>query len=125
MLTPIYDEKFEYQRDFVAHLVEENGFIERKNKDFNRAYAMDIDLLFTFLYKTQEQTMRALEAIYHEDLRETLVNFINGEITKKGSSLIDVLKHGIEISQHTITLMYTKPATDYNPDLVEKYEQNI
>lgn len=125
MLTPIYDEKFEYQRDFVAHLVEENGFIERKNKDFNRAYAMDIDLLFTFLYKTQEQTMRALEAIYHDDLRETLVNFINGEITKKGSSLIDVLKHGIEISQHTIMLMYTKPATDYNPDLVAKYEQNI
>ena len=49
MLTPIYDEKFEYQRDFVAHLVEENGFVERKNKDFSRAYAMDVDLLFTFL----------------------------------------------------------------------------
>lgn len=52
MLTPIYDEKFEYQRDFVGHLVGENGFIERKNTCFNRAYAMDIDVLFEFLYKT-------------------------------------------------------------------------
>lgn len=125
MLTPIYDEKFEYQRDFVAHLVEENGFIERKNTCFNRAFAMDIDLLFEFLYKTQEDTMLELEAIYKKDLKETLVNFINGEITKRGSSLIDVLKNGVEISNKKLTLMYTKPATDYNKDLVEKYENNI
>ncbi len=125
MLTPVYDEKFEFQRDFVNHLVEENGFRERKNKDFNRAYAMDIDLLFEFLYKTQEDVMVELEAIYKNDLRETLVNFINSEITKKGSSLIYVLKHGIEISNKRITLMYTKPAADFNKDLVKKYESNI
>lgn len=125
MLTPIYDEKFEYQRDFVAHLVKENGFIERKNTCFNRAYAMDIDMLFEFLYKTQKDTMLELEAIYKKDLRETLVNFINGEITKKGSFLIDVLKNGIEISNKKLNLMYTKPATDYNKDLIEKYENNI
>lgn len=125
MLTPIYDEKFEYQRDFVAHLVKENSFIERKNTCFNRAYAMDIDMLFEFLYKTQKDTMLELEAIYKKDLRETLVNFINGEITKKGSFLIDVLKNGIEISNKKLNLMYTKPATDYNKDLVEKYENNI
>lgn len=125
MLTPIYDEKFEYQRDFVAHLVKENGFIERKNTCFNRAYAMDIDMLFEFLYKTQKGTMLELEAIYKKDLREILVNFINGEITKKGSFLIDVLKSGIEISNKKLNLMYTKPATDYNKDLVEKYENNI
>lgn len=125
MLTPIYDEKFEFQRDFVAHLVEENGFIERKNSSFNRAYAMDIDLLFEFLYKTQEETMLELEAIYKEDLRETLVNFINGEITKRGSSLIQVLKHGVEISNRKLDLMGTKPATDFNPDVLGKYQSNI
>lgn len=125
MLTPIYDEKFEYQRDFVAHLVKENGFIERKNTCFNRSYAMDIDMLFEFLYKTQKDTMLELEAIYKKDLRETLVNFINGEITKKGSFLIDVLKNGIEISNKKLNLMYTKPATNYNKDLMEKYENNI
>lgn len=125
MPIAVLDERYEFQRDFVRQLVEENGFIERTDRDFNMAYAMDIDLLFDFLYKTQEETMLDLEAIYKEDLRETLVNFINGEITKRGSSLLDVLKNGVEIGNRKLDLMYTKPATDYNTDLVEKYQGNI
>ena len=88
MPIAVLDERYEFQRDFVRQLVEENGFIERTDRDFNMAYAMDVDLLFDFLYKTQEETMLDLEAIYKDDLRETLVNFINGEITKRGSSLL-------------------------------------
>ena len=103
----IFGERYEFQREFLDHLVSENGFIERKNKDFSRAYAMDIDLLFEFLYKSQGDLMADLEGIYKEDLRETLVNFINGEITKKGSSLVGVLKNGIEISNRKLELMYT------------------
>ena len=125
MPIAVLDERYEFQRDFVRQLVEENGFIERTDRDFNMAYAMDVDLLFDFLYKTQEETMLDLEAIYKDDLRETLVNFINGEITKRGSSLLDVLKNGVEIGNRKLDLMYTKPATDYNPDLVEKYQGNI
>ena len=121
----IFDERYEFQKEFVDHLVKENGFIERKNKDFNRAYAMDIDLLFEFLNNSQKDLMEELKGIYKSDLKETLVNFINGEITKKGSSLIDVLKNGIEIANRKLELMYTKPATDFNKELNEKYESNI
>lgn len=121
----IFDERYEFQKEFVDHLVKENGFIERKNKDFNRAYAMDIDLLFEFLNNSQKDLMEELKGIYKNDLKETLVNFINGEITKKGSSLIDVLKNGIEIANRKLELMYTKPATDFNKELNEKYESNI
>lgn len=121
----IFDERYEFQREFLDHLVSENGFIERKNKDFNKSYAMDTDILFEFLYKSQGDLMADLEGIYKDDLRETLVNFINGEITKKGSSLVDVLKNGIEISNRKLELMYTRPATDFNKDLTEKYESNI
>ena len=121
----IFDERYEFQQAFVEHLVNENKFIERTNKDFDRSYAMDTDLLFEFLYNTQEDVMQDLEKIYKSELRETLVNHINSEITKKGSSLIDVLKNGVEISNRKIELMYTKPATDFNRDLNEKYENNI
>lgn len=86
----IFDERYEFQKEFVGHLVQENGFIERTNKDFNRAFAMDTDLLFDFLYKTQKDTMLELEGIYKDDLKETFVNFLNKEITKEGSSLIEV-----------------------------------
>ncbi len=121
----IFDEKYEFQQEFVEHLVAENDFIERKNKDFNRAYAMDIDLLFDFLYSTQKDAMEELESIYKKDTRETIVNFLNNEITKKGSSLLDVFKKGIEINNKKLELMYTRPATDYNKDLLEKYNGNI
>lgn len=121
----IFDERYEFQQEFVEHLVNENKFIERTNKDFDRTYAMDTDLLFEFLYNTQKDVMQDLEKIYKSELRETLVNHINSEITKKGSSLIDVLKNGVEIANRKLELMYTKPATDFNKDLNEKYENNI
>ena len=38
--------------------------------------------------------------------------------------LKNVLKNGVEISNRKIELMYTKPATDFNRDLNEKYENN-
>ena len=121
----IFDERYEFQQEFVEHLVNENKFIERTNKDFDRTYAMDTDLLFEFLYNTQKDVMQDLEKIYKSELRETLVNHINSEITKKGSSLIDVLKNGVEIANRKLELMYTKPATDFNRDLNEKYANNI
>lgn len=121
----IFDERYEFQKEFVGHLVQENGFIERTNKDFNRSFAMDTDLLFDFLYKTQKDTMLELEGIYKDDLKETFVNFLNKEITKEGSSLIEVLKNGIEISNRKVELMYTKPATDFNKKLNENYQNNI
>ena len=123
-MTKVKDERYEYQREFIRHLTEENKFIFRKSDQFNAAYAMDVDMLFDFLYATQEEVMADLESVFKEDLRETLVNFINGEITKRGSSLIDVLKNGVEIANRKLELMYTKPATDFNEDLRAKYENN-
>ena len=55
----------------------------------------------------------------------TIVSFINAETTKARGSLIEVLKHGIEISNQKLELMYTKPATTFNPELTRKYGQNI
>ena len=119
------NERTEYQKFIIDYLVENNGFIQRFNKDFNPYYAMDIDCLFNFLYNTQPEKMEQLEKIHKEGLRDTLVNFINNNITHKNSSLINVLKHGIEIDNIPLDLMYTKPATSFNKDLIKKYENNI
>lgn len=125
MKLKIFDEKFDFQKEFIEHLVKENGFIKRKNKDFNQAYAMDTELLFEFLYTTQKDVMKELEDIFKSDLKDTVVGLINSEITKKGSSLVDVLKNGVEIAHKRLELLYTRPATDFNSDLVEKYNGNI
>ena len=123
-MNNILSEK-EYQHFIIDYLKNSNGYVIRKNKDFDRLYAMDKEMLFKFLNDTQSDEMAALGKIYKTDLEETLVNYLNMEITKKRSSLVEVLKHGINISNKHLDLMYTKPATDFNKELVTKYQKNI
>ena len=115
----------EYQKFLLDRLEKDNGYIVRKAVNFDRYFAVDKDMLFKFLNDTQVETMEYLRKIYKADLEETIVNFINTETTKARGSLIEVLKHGIEISNQKLELMYTKPATTFNPELTKKYGQNI
>ena len=120
----VFSEK-EYQKFILERLEKDNNYIIRNAKKFDCHFAMDREMLFKFLNDTQSETMDYLRKIYKNDLEETIVNFINAETTKSRGSLIDVLKHGIEISNQNLELMYTKPATTFNPELTKKYNQNI
>lgn len=115
----------EFQKYLLERLERDNGYIIRDAKNFDRYFAIDREMLFSFLNNTQPETMEYLRKIYKADLEETIVNFINTETTKTRGSLIEVLKHGIEISNQKLDLMYTKPATTFNPELTKKYGQNI
>ena len=119
------DEKKEYQKFIINYLVENNGYIQRSDKDFNPHYAMDCDCLFDFLYSTQSNKLESLKKIYKENLEKTIVKSINIAITNTDSSLINVLKHGVDINNIHLDLMYTKPETSFNKDLIKKYESNI
>lgn len=115
----------EYQCFIIERLVEDNGYIERKAASYDRYFACDRELLFQFLNSTQKETMDALRKIYQTDLEDTIINFIGAEATKSSGSLLSLLKHGIEISNMKLELMYTKPATTFNKELLAKYENNI
>ena len=115
----------DYQKFLLERLSQDNGYVIRKATNFDRLFAVDREMLFQFLNDTQPDTMSYLRKIYKDDLEDTIVSFINAETTKTRGSLIDVLKHGIEISNRQLDLMYTKPATTFNPELTKKYSQNI
>ena len=115
-MTNILSEK-DYQKFLLERLSKDNGYIIRKATNFDRYFAVDREMLFKFLNDTQPDTMDYLRKIYKGDLEDTIVSFINTETTKARGSLIEVLKHGIEISNRHLDLMYTKPATTFNPDL--------
>ena len=115
----------EFQKFFLKKLEQDNGYIIRNADNYDRLYAVDRELLFNFLNSTQPETMNYLRKIYKTDLEETIVSAINTEVTKERGSLVGVLKHGIEISNRKLDLMYTKPATSFNPDLLHKYGKNI
>ena len=123
-MNNILSEK-DYQKFLLERLSKDNGYIIRKATNFDRLFAVDREMLFKFLNDTQPDTMDYLRKIYKADLEDTIVSFINTETTKARGSLIEVLKHGIEISNRHLDLMYTKPATTFNPDLTRKYGMNI
>lgn len=123
-MNNILSEK-EYQRYIIERLVTENGYIERNAASFDCAFAIDREMLFRFLNDTQPETMSTLTKIFKDKTEDTIVNFINAEITKLKSSLLSVLKHGITILNYKLQLMYVKPATTYNSELIKLYDKNI
>ena len=123
-MNDILSEK-QYQKFILNYLKDNNGYIIRKDDNFDRLFAMDKELLFKFLNDTQPEEMTTLSKMYKQDLEATIVNVLNMEATKKRSSLVDVLKHGIDVSNVHLDLMYSKPATTFNKELNEKYEKNI
>ncbi|MGR1196022.1 type I restriction endonuclease subunit R [Alloscardovia omnicolens] len=78
-----------------------------------------------FLENTQPNELEILRKIYKEKLKETIISAVNSESTKRGGSLLDVLKHGIDLANVHLMLMYAKPATSFNAELTKKYEANI
>lgn len=123
-MNTILSEK-EYQRYIIDNLVKNNGYIERNASQYDRLHAGDKEMLIQFLDDTQPDEMVKLRKIYKSDAEDTIVGCINTTATQKGGSLLSVLKHGVEISNIHLDLMYTKPATDFNKKLVEKYEKNL
>jgi type I restriction enzyme R subunit len=116
------------EKDYQAFIIErliENGFEPRDAKYYDRRFAMDPDKLFEFLESTQPQRMAKLRNTLKENYREGLLNYLNLEICKSSRSLIDVLKHGIEIANVKLDLLYTRPATSINQKLIEKVNKNI
>lgn len=123
-MNTILSEK-EYQTFLLNKLKDENGYLIRKANSYDRLYAVDKDLLIQFLDDTQPKKMEQLRKVYKAETEDTIVAAINTAVTQRNGSLINSLKHGIEISSTKLDLMYTKPATTFNKELNENYQKNI
>lgn len=123
-MNDILSEK-QYQQEIMDYLKSVNGYRIRKDSNFDRYYAMDRELLFEFLNKSQPDVMAELHKIFKTDTENTIVSVINETVTASKSSLVETLKGGIEISNRHLDLMYTKPATTFNKTLNQRYNDNI
>lgn len=120
-------ETTDYQKLILDELVKKNGYILRKSETcYNKAFAMDTELLFKFLYATQADKMDKLKKIYKTNFESTVLNVINNDICAKNGSLIDSFKNGVEFDNGTtLDLYYPKPETTLNPITIENYNNNI
>ena len=123
-MNKILSEK-EYQKFILDILEKQNGYRIRKNVKYDCLFAMDKEMLFEFLNASQPKEMEALKKIYRDATEETIVNYINADITNPRKGLLYVLKHGVDLTNYHLNLMYTKPATDFNEELIKKYQTNI
>ena len=72
-----------YQRFITDFLRDNNGYVVRTDKNFDRYYAIDREMLFKFLEDTQPEAMATLRKIYKDKTEDTIVNFINNKILEK------------------------------------------
>ncbi len=111
-----------YQQ-FIKNKLVENGYLVRKNADYDHAFAMDRELFFRFLKDTQPDEMAALRKQYQEKTEDIIIRQFNATVMKHG--LLYTLKHGLQFPSRHLDLMYTKPATTFNQRLLQLYGKNI
>ena len=117
--------ELEFEDYIIERLVQGNGYIERAHTYYDDKFAADRELLMRFLFETQPETMAQLKKVFKGKLEDTLIATINAEATKERGSILSVLKHGIELANFKLDLLYQKPATTFNRDAAIRYQKNI
>ena len=106
----------------VKWLVEQNGYEQGTNEDYNRDYAVDETRLFRFLSETQSDEMEKL-GVFTSDLKKVkFLDRLRGEIAKRG--VIDVLRNGMKMYPADLIMFYTTPSLK-NKKAREMFEKNI
>ena len=106
----------------VKYLVEQNGYEEGNNADYNKEYAIDESRLFRFLQDTQPAQMGKLGVFQSEHKKRQFLNRLQGELSKRG--IIDVLRNGIKVYPVDLIMFYLTP-TENNVKAGEMFERNI
>lgn len=122
-ITPDILKERSFQSLIKEYLINDNGYVESFNSNYNKDLAIDVDCLFSFLETTQTKQMNKLKEIYKTNYQNKVLSNLNRELRTRGS--IDVLKHGIKDYGVKLELAYFKPPTNLNPDQFILYKQNI
>ena len=117
--------ELEFEDYIIERLVQDDGYIARDHTYYDEKFAVDRELLMRFLWDTQPETMAQLKKVFKDKLEETLIATINAEATKERGSLLSLFKHGIELANFKLDLLYQKPATTFNKDAALRYQKNI
>lgn len=106
----------------VKWLVDQNGYEQGTNADYNREYAVDETHLFRFLQDTQPDALEKLGVFKSDMKKKQFLNRLQGEIAKRG--IIDVLRNGVKIYPANLIMFYLTP-TENNAKAKEMFEKNI
>lgn len=106
----------------VNWLVEQNGYEQGTNDDYNKEYTVDETRLFRFLNDTQPSEMAKLGVNNSDQKKRQFLNRLSGEIAKRG--IIDVLRNGVKAYPADLIMFYFTP-TENNEKSKQMFEKNI
>ncbi len=106
----------------VASLVNEAGYQEGRNEDYDRDHAVDLARLTAFVQATQPRDAAALQLDHDCPKRTQFMHRLQGEIARRG--VIDVLRNGVKHGPVSLDLFYGTP-TPGNVKAEKRYASNI
>nr|HDM59795.1 type I restriction endonuclease subunit R [Bacillota bacterium] len=106
----------------VESLVNEAGYQQGENSDYDRDHAVDLTKLLAFLKTTQPKAVETLELSEDGPKRTQFLHRLQGEIAKRG--VIDVLRFGVKHGPVSVDLFYGTP-TPGNIKAEERFAANI
>ncbi|EEK76916.1 Type III restriction protein res subunit [Bacillus cereus R309803] len=111
-----------FQTVVKEYLTTVHSYIEGKNQDYNRQYALDESQLFLFFEDTQAESLEKLKEIYKGQYKQKILFRLDNELKRRG--MVDVLRNGIKDYGVQLHLAYFQPPTTLNQDLIALYNKN-
>lgn len=114
----------DFETAFVNHMINENGFIERTNSNYDKTACLDEELVKQFIVSTQKETLKNLEDMnFCNNVLDYIVNELDRHITSFG--ILDILVSGFDIYGKHIKFCNFKSNGYKNDSLLLNYEKNI
>lgn len=113
-----------FQNLIIGYLVEENGYVYRNAACYDPVRAMDTELLFSFLERTQPEEMTKLHALYNGGSRETILAKICNAIADRG--LVSVIWNGVPFDAGIeLSLVYPRPSAGFDHKAEALFDENV
>ena len=112
-----------FEQDIEAYLLEKGGYVKGNQSTYDKAKAIDMPVLISFIEKTQPKMWQRYKNVYGEQSERKLYQIFQENVADNG--LIHVLRYGVKDRGMEIRFAYFKPATNLNDDLAAKYKANI
>ena len=113
----------QFENDIEYSLLTYGGYTQGDAKVFDRAVALDVAALISFVKATQPKSWEKYETIYGTSCEKSFVERFCKEVRSLG--LLSVLRHGFKDRGITFRVVYWKPETSINQTAQAQYERNV
>lgn len=111
-----------FENDIESYLLS-HGYVKGNQDAYDKAKAIDMPVLISFIQATQPKMWQRYVNIYGEKAEKQLYNIFQQNVEQNG--LIHVLRYGVKDRGMDLRFAYFAPASNLNEELVQKYKSNI